>query len=112
MIQTQIDFSKQVTQRGIQQAVDHANAVHKDWCDIAFDFLKGYIEINPMFMAEDVRFASQGIVPIPPTQRAWGGIIRKAASMNLIKSNGQKQVKNVKAHMAFATEWRSLIVKR
>ena len=112
MIQTQIDFSKKATEEGIKKALDHANAVSENWGEVAYDFLKGYIEINPMFMAEDVRFASQGVVPSPPSQRAWGGIIRKAAEAGLIRSNGQKKVKNAKAHMAFATEWLSLIVKR
>lgn len=112
MKQLSMDLGKKLKEDGMKRAVDHANAVHKEWSEVAYDFLKGYIEINPMFMTEDVRFASQGIVPSPPSQRAWGSVIRRAAVEGIIFKAGTKSVKNGKAHMAFATVWKSLIVKQ
>lgn len=111
MKQLSIDLGKQLKEDGMQRAVDHANAVHSDWSERAYNFLKGYIQKNAMFMSEDVRYASQGIVPSPPSQRAWGHVIRRAAMEGLISKAGTKQVKNSKAHMANANVWKSLIVK-
>ena len=91
---------------GISQAEHHANTVHNKWSDQAFEFLKGYIAINPLFMTEDVRYASQGVVPSPPSQRAWGAVIRRAAVAGIIVKAGMKSVKNIKAHMANASVWK------
>lgn len=112
MSQSQIDFAKKVTDEAIQRGVDHADAVHEKWSLQAFEFLKGYAEINPVFMVEDVRNASVGIVPIPPTSKAWGGVVRKAAIAGLVFKAGYKEVKNVKAHRTPASVWKSSIVKR
>jgi hypothetical protein len=111
MIQLSMDLSKKLKEDGMQRAVDHANTVTTGWSEKAFDFLKGYIAINPLFMTEDVRYASQGIVPSPPSQRAWGYVIRRAVQEGLIFRHDIKPVKNIKAHRANASVWKSLIVK-
>lgn len=111
MIQGEIDFGKKITEAAIQTAEVHANVVHDGWSEKAYDFLKGYAEINPVFMAEDVRNASKGLVPSPPTERAWGAIIRRASTEGIIMHGGYNQVKNVRAHHANASVWKSLIVK-
>ena len=112
IVQGSFDFSKQVTDAAIQRAVDHANVVHEDWSEKAFDFLKGYAEINPRFMTEDVRNASAGAVPEPPSARAWGGVVRRAVKAGIIYQRGTDRVKNVRAHGANAAVWMSTIVKR
>jgi hypothetical protein len=111
MKQTEIDFAKKATDEAIQRGVDHANAVHSNWSDQAFEFLKGYAEINPIFMVEDVRNASKGVVPSPPTDKAWGGVIRKAAFNGIVFRAGYREVKNVRAHRTPASVWKSTIVK-
>jgi hypothetical protein len=111
MKQGEIDFRKEITDSAIKAAEIHANVVHDGWSERAYDFLKGYAEINPVFMAEDVRNASKGVVPSPPTERAWGAIIRKASVASMITHAGYRQVKNVRAHHANASVWKSLIVK-
>jgi hypothetical protein len=105
MIQTQIQFGKQLKERGMQKAVDHANQVHTDWSEKAFEFLKSFIIEHKKFLAEDVRYYSAGKVPEPPSQRAWGSVIVRAAKAGLIRRVGYEQVKNVKAHRANASVW-------
>lgn len=110
MNQTQIDFNvttaRERRDRGIRQAEASANELHDNWSDVAYDFLKGYIKINPVFQAEDVRFASQGIVPSPKSQRAWGAVILRAAREGLIWQDGFRKVKNVNAHRTPAALWK------
>lgn len=95
----------------MQRAEDHANKVHPDWSAKAYDFLLGYAEINSEFMAEDVRLAGQGLVPEPPSKRAWGSVIRRAAVNGIIRRLGFRSVKNAKAHSAPCGVWKSLITK-
>lgn len=117
MNQVSIQFDKKQSRArrddGIKRAVDKADTVHNQWSEKALDFLRGYAEINPKFMIEDVRYASQGVVPSPPSQRSWGAIVLKALRAGWIyKVPGEiQQVRNAKAHMANAQVWRSNIVK-
>lgn len=112
--QTQIQFGKQLAREGAERAERHANAVHDSWSEKALEFFKGYAESNPKFMVEDVRFASQGLVPVAPSQRSWGAIVLKAAKAGWIHNDNREfsQVKNGKAHRANAAVWKSLICKR
>lgn len=90
---------------GIQQSLDSANSKVKNWSDIAYGFLLGYARSHSEFMIEDMRMASVGLVPEPPSNRAWGGIAVRAAKNNIIKRKGFQNVKNVKAHRTPATLW-------
>jgi hypothetical protein len=90
---------------GIKKAVEHANVEVNGWSDQAYNFLLHYIKNHKEFMVEDLREASQGTVPVPPSTRAWGGIVVKASKAGVIKRKGFKNVKNVKAHCTPATLW-------
>lgn len=90
---------------GIQQSLDSANSKVKNWSDIAYGFLLGYANSHSEFMIEDIRNASVGFVPEPPSKRAWGGVTVKAAKNGIIKRKGFRNVKNVKAHCTPATLW-------
>lgn len=92
---------------GIQQAVDHANAVTPQWSDKAYDFLVRYVSsATSSFMCEDVRHkAEQAGFPEPPHNRAWGAVLIRAAKTGLIRNIGAAPTKNVKAHRAFASLW-------
>ena len=94
-------------QRGIKKAIDHAEEVEPNWSEQAYEFLTQYVSENRCgnFMAEDVRIASIGIVPEPPSNRAWGGIIRRAANSDLIMNNGYAKTSNPKAHGTPAAVW-------
>lgn len=102
-------FDREASQRyadnGMQRAVDHAEEKVQSWSDIACTFLIQYIKSGKEFMVEDVRKASAGIVPEPPSLRAWGGVIRRAAKAGFIYRVGYKKVSNVKAHATPASVW-------
>lgn len=91
--------------KGIQAAVEHADLEYEAWSEKAFQYLLGYIAIHKEFMAEEVRLASKGQVPEPPSKRAWGAIIVRAVKKGLIKRLGYKSVKNPTAHCAIVSVW-------
>lgn len=90
---------------GIQQAEDSANNANKGWSDLAYGFLLGYLKTHNEFMIEEIRNASVGLVPEPPSNRAWGAIAVRAARNGIITRKGFKNVTNVKAHRTPATLW-------
>lgn len=94
--------------KGIKQAVDHANEVSKLWSEEASEVLKKYlVRRKKPFMCEDVRqFATDKTdLEMPPSNRAWGGVIQRAKNKGLIKHFGYFQVSNPKAHKANASIW-------
>jgi len=90
---------------GINQSFQNAESNSEKWGVLAYSFLLKYIKENDTFMAEDVRVASKGFVPEPPSRRAWGAIFVMAKKNNVIKSIGFSSVKNPKAHRTPATLW-------
>jgi len=109
MIQLNLFSGPELRDKGIQKAVDHADREIKNWPGLAYEFLKSYLYENRTFMTKDVRCASKGIVPDPPNNRAWGGIMVHAKMCGLITSIGYDKVKNPKAHCTPATLWRAMI---
>ena len=95
----------QLRDLGIKQSESHANEVEQNWSEKAYSFLVNFCRSHRVFMAEDIRDSSIGIVPEPPSQRAWGAIFVKAAKSGLIKRVGYGQVKNPKAHCTPAAIW-------
>jgi len=91
---------------GIKTALDNADSTHDKWSDRAYIFLLNYIKSHREFMTEDVRVASEKEIPIPPSKRAWGGIVLRASKAGLIERIGFSNVKNIKAHRTPATVWR------
>lgn len=90
---------------GIKRAVAHANVEVKVWSDQAYNYLLDYATKHSQFMVEDVREASKGIIPVPPSTRAWGGVVVRASKAGVIKRKGFQNVKNAKAHCTPATLW-------
>jgi hypothetical protein len=106
--QTELFPGEYYRDAGIKKAVDHTNDVSLNWADQAYSFLLIYIKYHYSFMCEDLRLQSVGVVPCPPSKRAWGGIIRRAAKSGLIKRKGFRSVKNVKDHCTPATVWETI----
>ena len=101
-----INDGSQLRDKGIKQAINNANDTHEKWSEKAYKFLTDYIKSHHEFMTENVRVASEKKIPIPPSNRAWGGIILRASKAGLITRVGFSSVKNVKAHRTPATVWR------
>ena len=102
-MQTELNFE---TLRGMRKAEDHANEVRPGWSQEAYQFLMEFIQTyKGEFMAEDVREASKGRVCMPPSKRAWGGVIARASCDGKIRKVGIRSVKNPTAHNANASVW-------
>lgn len=92
---------------GIEQAMKSANTKIPEWSEQAYDFLLDFIKANKgnRFMVEDFRAWCADRLPMPPSLRAYGGLIVRARNAGLIYCCGTDRVKNVKAHMANAAVW-------
>lgn len=104
-LQLSIFDAIQAHDAGINLAVSHADAICEGWSDLASDFLLEYIKTHSVFMAEEVRIASEWVVPEPPHTRSWGAIFVRASKAGYIKRIGYKQTNNPKAHRTPATLW-------
>ncbi|HRG36916.1 MAG TPA: hypothetical protein PK289_00130 [Bacteroidia bacterium] len=91
--------------KGISNAIGHAEFKNPGWNEQAYEFLLKYIKTVDEFMAEDLREAAKGIVIEPPSLRAWGGVIVRASKQKLIKRTGFRNVTNAKAHATPASVW-------
>jgi hypothetical protein len=111
MIQTSINFDVKAARErrddGMKRAMDHAERIERGWKEMAYDFLVNVFikHHHGRFMTEQVRAACAGVVPEPPSARAWGGIIRKAVLAGLIHQVGFDKVKNKNANCANAAVW-------
>lgn len=97
--------------KGILKAVTSAENNCKGWADRAYGKLKEFLKITvDPFQAEEIRSyaAIDDEFPLPPHERAWGGVIRKAAFEGLIKKIGIKSTRNPKAHCANSTVWQKV----
>lgn len=110
--QLNIAFSQKLKERGMERATNHANQVSSGWSERAYVMLRHFFRTlerrtDKSFMGEDFRlFAYARGLEVPPSERAFGGVIAKAAKAGLITSAGTAKVKNPKAHQANAAVWR------
>lgn len=105
----QLFSAEELRDSGIQRSVDTADSKIKHWSEQAFNFLVSFANTESgLFLIEDVRNASDGIIPEPPSARAWGSIAVRAAKNGIIKQRGYAQVKNKKAHCTPAAIWEGI----
>lgn len=96
----------QLRDAGMKLASESAEQDSWGWNEAAYNFLTGFVNARQgSFMAEEIRNASAGLIPEPPSKRAWGGIMMRAAKAGLIRKVGYGQVSNPRAHKCFATVW-------
>ncbi len=99
---------EQLKLKGIERAIDNADDKCENWSEKAYNFAKEYIKKVPYFMTEEIREASKGRLEEPPSNRAWGGIVRRLKKSGLIRHYTYDQVKNPKAHKANASVWETI----
>lgn len=109
--QQPLDFTAARARRdeGIRRAVDHANAVEPRWADQAYEFLVRYLQTVETCTSEQARAAAAGVVPEPPSRRAWGGPFTRAARAGLIEREGYTTAVDPKVHCNVVTVWRSRV---
>lgn len=95
---------------GIQQAVDHADRVEPKWSERAYSHLLNYALRNHLFTSEQVRASAIGVLPRPPDQRAWGGVIARAVRARFLERDGYETARDPNNHMGTVTRWRSNLV--
>lgn len=94
--------------KGISNAIGHAEFKSPGWNEQAYQFLIKYIKTVDEFMTEDLREAAKGSVEEPPSLRAWGGVIVRAVKEKLITRKEFRNVKNAKAHSTPASVWNKI----
>jgi hypothetical protein len=106
-IELNFSLSGELKNRGMEQAINHACEMEDNWKERAYELLKTFVlKTDVPFMAEQVRsYAALIGFPLPPSNRAWGGIISRAANSGLIQRVGIGKVSNTKAHQANASIW-------
>ncbi len=95
--------------KGILKAAQHAEEIYDQWQMKALAFLETYAMNHHRFSGEMVRLEARGIVPEPPSLRAWGGILMGASKRGWIKQVGYVRVENPRAHKANAALWESCL---
>jgi len=95
-----------LAEQGAAAAAEHADAESPNWQDDALEMVRVFFAQFNEGMVEDVRaFAESRGFTQPPSKRAWGAVICKAARLGIVKKNGFRSVKNPKAHKTPATLW-------
>lgn len=110
--QLNIFEGRKLRDEGIARAVAKADKECAGWSTMAFEMFEAWLSGWPagyVFLIEDFRFAARmrGL-PEPHSNRAFGGLARKASNNNLIRAVGMKQVKNANAHACYATQWEKI----
>lgn len=108
MNQLDLSQSRKARDKGIEKAKASAEQVCPDWTEKAYELLQRFLSHhNGPFLAEEVRsYAAMEDFPLPPSNRAWGGIMIRAVKSGLIVRQGYGQVSNPKAHACFASVWK------
>jgi hypothetical protein len=96
--------------RGLRQAVDHADEVTPKWSERVWTIFKGWLLSKPagyFFLIEDFRLWCDihKKIETPPSKRSFGFLSVRAAKENLIYQKGTAKVKNPTARCANAAVW-------
>ena len=93
-----IDFTgPQLRDIGIRQSEFNASKEYVNWSDQAYDFAVHFCRYHKELMMEDIRTASKGKVPDPPSLRAWGSIALKLIKNGVVEKLSTRPVQNPKA---------------
>lgn len=108
LFQPDTEKAAQLRNEGMRVASLNAESISPKWGEQAYLELKEFVRWNPgmQFMAEDVRAWAGNVAP-PPSKRAWGAVILRAAKAGLIERVGYKETSNPLAHRTPATLWRA-----
>jgi hypothetical protein len=90
----QIDIFEAIQQSEADEAIHRAGDAQErkvdGWHDQAIELLKQYSHTVEDFLTEDFRvWAEEKGLPEPEEPRAYGSLIRRAKTMNLIEPTGQ-----------------------
>lgn len=98
---------------GLIQAIATAEKNHPNWAENAYKFFKKWLSRKPSgyrFQIEQFRLHIQinGGLPKPESDRAFGGLPRRAREEKLIKAKGPKPTTSERAHSCYSMEWQKV----
>ncbi len=99
--------SRAAAQEGIDRAVDHAERDVPVWSEVAFAFVKLYATQHrgEKFTGYEIVRASKARVTAPPTDKAWGGPLQRAARAGIIRKVGGVPDPNPERHGSMVPLW-------
>lgn len=86
--------AKQRRESGMRRAVEHADAVHENWCEKAMQQLRVFVaqRQGAPFLIEDFRLWAQFRVPTPPAGGAWGPVVMRAAKSGWVRKSTETRM--------------------
>lgn len=99
---------KRAAQEGINRAVEHADETVPGWSEVAYEFIRLHAMRNKgerMTGYEIVQAALAYGVPKPPTDKAFGGPIQRAARCGVLRKVGTVADQNPERHGSPVTLW-------
>ncbi len=95
--------------KGIQRAIDHANAVEPTWGEVAYRHLTQLVMDKPSgatLTSEAIReFARQQGLCNPPDGRAWGAVLLRSARAGVLKKVGWTISEDPTTHCSPVALW-------
>jgi len=110
MNQVAFDFSaaRAAANRGMRQALDHAEYTDQEWPDLAYAFLCRYARSHEFFEGWHVTEAARLCgYDAPTTGRAWGSLYVKAQKDGVMVKAGAGR--NPHRHNSICERYRSLV---
>ena len=103
--------AREAGELGMRRALEHAEAEHVGWGQLALMFLAHYAQQHKRFTSYELRKAARdwGLV-MPPTDKAFGPIFQRAAREGVIHGNGY--VAHPERHASPTVLWESLVYGR
>ena len=92
----------------MRAAIESAERANYAWPDLALRYFEFYCRAHLVVIVEEVVEASKryGLVQ-PPSDQAWGWIVKRAKAAGMIEYDGTAPRK--KGHCSPGPKWRSLI---
>lgn len=110
MSQVAIDFdvARAARDAGMAQSLAHAERVNDGWGDIALAWLTNYARVHREFAGyQFIAFLRDAGRTMPPDDRAFGAVFKRAAKAGVIERCGY--VQHPGRHCSPSPLWRSLI---
>jgi len=106
----EIEEAHRLAEKGLHEAVAHANAEHPGWKERCWKIFVEWVTNKPPgyhFMIEDFRLyvACHKKIEKPPSLRSFGFLSKRANELGLIQHAGIEKTKNKTAHGANASIW-------
>jgi hypothetical protein len=79
----------------------------EDWKEDALAAFISHARAHKFFTTEEVRLTNPDL-PLPPDNRAWGAVARRAAKDGIVESVGWTRAKSRTVHGMVVTQWASL----